>query len=215
MRKVGKAIVQTLLILIITMLVGNAWVIFSTRSRVADHLDKLAPSGVALVLGTSKRLQGGQPNLFFRDRITAARDLYLKGKVRHILLSGDNRTRYYNEPGDMKVALVKAGIPEKNITLDYGGLRTLDSVVRAHNIFGQDELIIVTQRFHAYRALFIADYYQLNATVYAADFESQIYGQLAFREVVARLLSILDLYVLDTQPHFDGETQPIIVDEEY
>lgn len=96
-------------------------------------------------------------NVFFSTRIEAAKTLYERGKIKHILVSGDNSTAAYNEPESMRKALLKAGIPKEDITLDYAGFRTLDSVVRANVIFGQENgFTIISQPFHVERALFLA-----------------------------------------------------------
>lgn len=119
-------------------------------------VDKLPSYEVGLLLGTSPSVNG-MNNIFFSTRIEAAKTLYERGKIQHILVSGDNATKSYNEPEAMKKALIKAGIPESAITLDYAGFRTLDSVVRAREIFGQaDGFIIISQPFHVERALFLA-----------------------------------------------------------
>lgn len=186
---------------------SNFVVISKTKSSVIEELNKLESSKVALVLGTSKSTRVGEENLFFKDRITAATELYKSGKVKHIIVSGDNRTVYYNEPIDMLTALQKKGIPESAITLDFAGLRTLDSIVRCREIFGQSEVIIVTQQFHAYRAQFIADFYGLSAQTYMANFESKTYPSLLVREVIARSLAIADLYFLKKQPTYLGEPE--------
>src|SRR5204862_2438607 len=124
---------------------------------------------VALVLGTSHRSVGGGPNPFFQHRIETAAELYQLGKIDHFILSGDNSTKFYNEPLEMRRALIKKGVPDSAITLDYAGLRTLDSVVRCKMIFGQHKITIITQLFHTYRALFISDYYGIDAVVLVAD----------------------------------------------
>ena len=98
----------------------------------------------------------GSPNPFFEKRIETAAELYRIGKIDHFILSGDNRSMYYNEPMAMLKALLKKGVPASAITLDYAGLRTLDSIVRCKQIFGQNKIIIITQPFHSYRALFIS-----------------------------------------------------------
>ena len=184
------------------------FVVFSkTKSNVIHNVDDLDKSKVALVLGTSKSTRVGDENLFFKDRIAAAAELFKSGKVRHIIVSGDNRTIYYNEPVDMLAALQELGIPESAITMDYAGLRTLDSIVRCREIFGQSDVVIVTQRFHGYRAQFIADFYGLSAQTYMANFESKTYPSLLFREVVARSLAIVDLYFLKKKPTYLGEPE--------
>src|SRR5690606_4670880 len=95
-------------------------------------------------------------------------DLYHRGAVRHLLVSGDNRSPYYNEPRTMQRALRARGVPAEAMTLDYAGLRTLDSVVRAKAIFGQQQVIIITQEFHNKRAVFLANRLGLDAVGFNA-----------------------------------------------
>lgn len=200
-----------LLIVSITLIAfANVWVITSTSSRVLTDYQLLPDSGVALVLGTSNRLSSGEPNPFFENRIATASKLYREGKAIHFILSGDNRTQYYNEPILMKKALMRQGVPESAITLDYAGLRTLDSIVRCKEIFGQDKIIIITQTFHSYRALFIGDYYHLEAIALAANEPTgELAAKVFVREYLARTKAILDLYVLGTEPRHLGEKEPI------
>jgi hypothetical protein len=116
--------------------------------------DLLPTNQVWLLLGTTPSVNGVN-NIFFSTRIEAAKTLYERGKIEHILVSCDNSTKAYNEPEAMRKALVKAGIPESDITLDYAGFRTLDSVVRAKEIFGQwSGFTIISQPFHVERATF-------------------------------------------------------------
>lgn len=196
--------------LFLMMVFCNVWVVNSTSSRVFTAADSLAGSQVALVLGTSHRLADGSPNPFFNNRIKAAAELYKTGKIIHFILSGDNRTRYYNEPREMRTALMKYGVPASAITLDYAGLRTLDSIVRSKEIFGQEDIIIITQPFHSYRALFISDFYNLRAVALVAD-EPQQHTSFSvyWREYFARTKAVLDLYILNTTPRHLGEKEPI------
>lgn len=199
-----------LLLIIVFILVANIWVVKSTQSKVLTEYSHLPDSGVALVLGTSHRLTDGSPNPFFQNRISTAAALYKQGKIKHFILSGDNRTKYYNEPREMQKALVKLGIPVEAITLDYAGLRTLDSIVRCKEIFGQSDVTIITQPFHSYRAIFISDYYQLNAVALVTDESiSEATVRVYLREYLARAKAILDLYILDTSPRHLGSKEPI------
>ena len=125
---------------------ANIWVILATKARVFQDEQNISPKDVGLVLGTSKKLIGGDENPFFAGRIESAAQLYHSGKIKHFILSGDNNTKYYNEPLDMKLALVAKGVPEARITLDYAGFRTLDSVIRCKEIFGQQSITIITQK---------------------------------------------------------------------
>lgn len=167
---------------------------------------------VALVLGTSKKTARGNSNLHFTQRIAAAADLYKSGKVRHLLVSGDNSVATYDEPTDMREALVAAGVPTNAITCDYAGFRTLDSVVRAKTVFGLTNFTIVTEEFHCPRALWIARQHELNVVAYAApDLSARWSARVKFREALARTWCALDLYVLNRQPKFSGPPEKLVL----
>jgi SanA protein len=191
----------------------SGWIALESWGRLHDDLETMPPCEVALVLGTSDRLPGGGPNLFFRHRMEAAAALYHAGAVRHLLVSGDNRSPYYNEPRAMQRALVELGVPAEAITLDYAGLRTLDSVVRAREIFGQEKVVIVTQRFHNRRAVFLANRLGLDAIGFNAEpvrFPNGVRPRM--RELLARCKAVLDVTVLNTQPRHLGDFEPIVLD---
>jgi SanA protein len=117
---------------------------------------------------------------------------------------------FYNEPWEMRKALIAAGVPESAITLDYAGLRTLDSVVRAKQVFGQDKLTIITQPFHSYRALFISNFYQIDAVAMVTqDPEMDQSFKVRVREYFARTKAVLDLYVFKTTPKFLGPKEQL------
>ena len=192
----------------------NLWIVRSTKNSVFSDINKVPHHRIALVLGTSHKTVKGDPNPFFENRIKTAAELYKKGKIDHLILSGDNRTIYYNEPMAMLKALLKKDIPASAITLDYAGLRTLDSIVRCKEIFGQNKFIIITQPFHSYRALFISRYHHINAIAMVAeepDFEYSF--KVRIREYLARTKAVLDLYVLKTPPKFLGQKEQINVQE--
>ncbi|MFN5170252.1 MAG: vancomycin high temperature exclusion protein [Cyclobacteriaceae bacterium] len=195
---------------VVFVVASNVWIVQSTRQQVITDASNLPAQHVALVLGTSHRLANGLPNPFFKSRIEAAAALYAQGKITHVLVSGDNRTQYYNEPIEMRKALVKAGVPDSAITLDFAGLRTLDSIVRSKEIFGQNRIVIITQPFHSYRALFISRYYHIEAVALVAE-EPRNHPavQVHWREYLARTKAVLDLYVLKTEPRHLGQREPI------
>ena len=200
--------------LLILIIIGicNIWIVKSTEGKVYEDVDKLPDHRMALVLGTSHRSVGGGPNPFFQNRIDMAAMLYTMGKVDHFILSGDNSTRYYNEPVEMRKALIKKGVPSSAITLDYAGLRTLDSVVRSKKVFGQNKITIITQPFHCYRALFISRYYDMDAVAMVADDpDLEQTFKVRIREYLARTKAVLDLYVFKTDPRFLGEKEEIII----
>ena len=166
---------------------------------------KVPHKKAALVLGTAKYAMGRE-NLFFNARIDAAVALFKAGKVDAIVVSGDNGSKSYDEPTDMQDDLIKRGVPKKYITLDYAGFSTLDSVVRADAIFDLDDFIIVSQKFHIERALYIADKKGLKAIGFAArDIQGFWGAKVRIREILARFKAFLDLYILKSEPKFYGE----------
>ncbi|MCD9018318.1 SanA/YdcF family protein [Parachryseolinea silvisoli] len=210
MRWLKRIIIGLCCLFLVFLIVCNVWIVKSTESRVYEDLQELPAHRVALVLGTSHKLAGGKANPFFEKRMETAAELYRMGKIDHFILSGDNRSRFYNEPVAMRKALMKLGVPETAITLDYAGLRTLDSVVRCQKIFGQDKITIITQPFHSYRALFISQYYDIDAVAMVAeepDFEYSF--KVRLREYLARTKAVLDLYVLKTEPRFMGRKEEL------
>jgi SanA protein len=187
-----------------TVVLGNLWIEVRAYRRVHSELEEVPQADIALVLGTAQQLRGGGPNQFFGGRITAAATLYRAGKARHLLLSG-NRTGAYDEPTAMREALAARGVPESATTLDYAGFRTLDSCARAKKVFGVSRLTIVTDDFHAARAVLLARHYGIDAQVYCSEglpLRSSLKTRL--REIAARGKALLDLYVLRTEPRVLG-----------
>lgn len=199
------------LLLVIAVVFYCDWRIDAVaRPFVFSNVADVPANKVALVLGTSQYLADGRTNLYFEYRIKAAAQLYKAGKVQYVIVSGDNKAHNYNEPRAMKRALVKLGIPEEKIYLDYAGFRTLDSVVRAREIFGQDKYVIVSQPFHNKRAVFIARRRGMEPVAYnAKDVELHSGFKTQVREKFARVKVFLDLYVLQKQPYFLGEKVPV------
>ncbi len=184
---------------------SNQLVKQSAKGLLYTSASDVPPHKVALVLGTIKTLRSGYTNMFFVYRINAAAALYQAGKVRHFILSGDNHVEGYDEPSDMKAALMAKGVPASAITLDYAGFRTLDSIVRAKEVFGQNNLIVVSQPFHNERALFIARHHGIEAVGFNARTAAYRYGYKVYlREYLACVKAVLDVYVLKTQPKFLG-----------
>ncbi len=169
-----------------------------------DSPATLPPRGVGLVLGTSRNRRGGL-NEFYSARIEAASELFHLGKIRHIIVSGSNPSRYYNEPVAMKKDLVEFGVPRESITEDYAGYRTLDSIVRANKVMGQDSFTVISQRFHAERAVYLGRQFGLDVIAYCARDPEDVLYTSHLREYGARVKALLDVTVLDTQPRYLGE----------
>jgi SanA protein len=203
---INKWIILLFCSVVLFVVVSNVIIIQTTKSKIYTAMDTVPQKDVALLLGTSKYTVGGYTNLFFKYRIKAAVDLYNQGKVKHIIVSGDNSLQSYNEPREMLKALILLGIPDSVITLDFAGFRTLDSVVRCKKVFGQSKVIIVSQRFHIERALFIAEKYDMEAIGFAAQSPPERYSlSTHFREYFAKTKAVIDLYIIHKEPKFLGE----------
>lgn len=203
-----KLLYITLIIVIlctISLIVCNRTIKKHTSAQIYSEVITIPQNNVGLLLGTSPKLKNGNNNLYFDYRILAAIELYKAGKIKYILISGDNRREDYNEPEEMKKALMQKGIPEKSIYLDYAGFRTLDSIVRAKKVFGQNRLTIISQHFHNERAIYLAEKNGINAIGYNAK-DVNVYSGLKtnIRELFARVKMFIDL-ATDKQPHFLGE----------
>ncbi|WP_080928023.1 SanA/YdcF family protein [Vibrio nigripulchritudo] len=193
----------------VALILVDRWVSWQTQDKIYYEAESLPNHDVAMVLGTSKYI-GKKLNDFYTNRISTAIQLFQDNKVTSYLLSGDNAHRSYNEPWTMKRDLLKAGVPEDAIYLDYAGFRTLDSVVRAKEIFEADDFIIITQAFHCERALYIADYHDIDAVCLAVPGPEGTSGWFVrLREVLARANALVDLYIIDKQPKFLGPKVPI------
>jgi SanA protein len=175
---------------------SNFSVYYESKNFLFSKAKKLPSTKTALLLGTSKTLKNGNDNLYFNYRIDACLDLFRSGKVSHILISGDNGSKEYNEPQDMKNELISRGIPSEKITLDYAGFDTYDSVLRAKMIFGQDAFIVVSQKFHNQRAVYIARRNGIHAYGYNARDVKKMNGlKTKIREFFACLKAYIEVKV--------------------
>lgn len=186
---------------------SNYYIVHSTKNQIIKEIQDVPRKKIAIVLGASKLLHNDVRNPYFYNRVIAAADLFNAGKVVHVLVSGDNHSNKYNESEDMKQALMELGVPDSCITMDFAGFRTFDSMIRAKKIFGIDDCIIVTQKFHLERALFIANSMGISAVGYPA--KDVVYKGVNLREFGAKFKAVLDCYVLPTQPKFLGKSEPI------
>jgi vancomycin permeability regulator SanA len=172
--------------------------------RIYDDVAAVPQRRVGLVLGA------GPGTLYFHHRIIAAAELYHAGKVEHLIVSGDNHVVWYDEPTAMKESLKARGVPESAITCDYAGFRTLDSVMRSNSVFGVSEITVISQEFHNRRAIAVARRHGIDAIGYNAAEVAVEHGRTTeIREVAARNMAVLDLYVLNRQPKFPGPYEPL------
>ena len=208
-----RTAIITLAIGAIILLISSLFFYALSNKYIHTSVDDIPEAHVALLLGTSKYARGGRRNLYYYSRLLAAAELYHQGKVRFILASGDNRQESYNEPQTMMETLVAYGIPPEHIYLDYAGLRTFDSVVRAGEIFGLDNYIIISQYSHLLRAIYIAHRNDQNVIGFASNMPSGIHNiRFQVRESLARIRALIDLHILNTRPHHLGKREYIPVD---
>ena len=198
----GKKVKKSLIFLTIAMailILGPRLLIHArTSSRITSNTADVPNCDVGIVLG-AKIFPSGALSQVLRDRVNKGIELYKAGKVKKLLMSGDNRVSHYNEPQRMAEYAIRAGVSPRDIATDFAGRRTYDSLYRAKHIFGLDDVVIVSQRCHVERALFIADAVGVRAHGLAADIpkHSREYGdvKMAIREFPACLAVLVDLYV--------------------
>jgi SanA protein len=201
-----KGVMWFFIVLTFFVLFCNKHIETKTEPFLYNNINILPKTRVALVLGTSNKRANGDDNMYFNYRIKAAYDLYYYGKIKKMILSGDNSKDYYNEPKEMRKALMAMGVPDSIIVLDYAGLRTFDSMIRAKEIFGLDTVMVVSQRFHNERAVFIGRENGIIAYGYnASNVLYQNTLKVKTREFFAKVKCFLDVYILNTRPKYLGE----------
>lgn len=184
----------------------NVMVEQAAEGRIFTSVDSMPHNRVALLLGTNPLNRLGRPNTYFTNRIMTAAALYRAGKIDFIIASGDNHTKKYDEPTAMRDSLMAHGVPEDRIILDFAGFRTLDSVVRAAEVFGCDSLTIISQADHSARALYLAEFNGIDAVAVSAPLRAGrwVRIRLALREWLARDKMMLDIW-FGKRPHFLGD----------
>jgi SanA protein len=207
---------RVILILVLIIVIGTLTVPWMLRAslhtratdRIYTNINAVPPAPVALVLGAGLE-RDGSPTLALYDRVVIAVDLYKAGKVKKLLMSGDNRFINYNEPAAMKKLAVQLGMPAEDNVLDYAGRRTYDSCYRAKEIFAVKQIIIVTQRFHLDRSIFLCDAMGVPSVGVVAD--RRVYQTLPWwelREVLATTAAWWDVNIGHPVPVL-GEKLPI------
>jgi SanA protein len=205
-KKILKWIIISGIVLpLIFILFANIRINRLTEKQIFNSTVSIPENKVGLLLGTSKYLRSGRLNQYFENRITATETLFKAGKIRNVVVSGDNSHKDYNEPLEMKNELILRGVPENRIYLDYAGFRTFDSVYRMKEIFGQTSFTIISQEFHNQRAIYIANCLQMNVIGYnAKDVDAYNGFKTQLREKFARVKVFID-FMFNKKPKFLGE----------
>lgn len=209
-KRVALSLTAFVCLFIASTVAANLIVERSAEGKVFSDIKSVPHRKVALLLGTSPLNRLGRPNTYFTNRILTVAELYRSGKIDYIIASGDNHTRKYDETTAMRDSLIARGVPSDRIITDFAGFRTLDSVVRAKEVFGCDSLTIISQADHDARALYIAKANGIDAVAVEAPILAGrlVRIRLAIREWLARDKMMLDL-LFGRKPHFLGEKIPI------
>lgn len=207
-KKINKK--KVLLYTLLIILIGSVVAVYSCDKIVRNAADGKLYSNpdsipfrkTGLLLGTSKYDYPGHTNPFYARRIEAAVQLLKSNKIKYLVISGDNGRKDYSEPEDMRNDLINAGIDSTRIYLDYAGFRTYDSMIRLREIFGQENVTVISQPFHNERAIYIAS--QLGISAIGFNAGNVGHRQTMFREKLARVKVFVD-FLIGTQPKFLGE----------
>lgn len=200
-----KIILGFLGLCIFAIIIAEILTVSMTKNHIHSDIEDVPHNKVGLLLGTNKHYGNSQENLFYTYRLEAVIELYEKWKIEYILATGDNGQEGYDEATAMHDDLVSAGIPQENIYLDYAWFRTLDSIVRAKEVFGQSKYTIISQKFHLERALFLAQNQKIQAIWYPAkDVPIKLSPRVWIRERLARVKMMIDINIWKW-PKFLGE----------
>jgi SanA protein len=206
--RLSRLAVSGVLMVVLVVGASNAYVLLSSNGELTAKVSDVAPAQTAIVPGALVEPNGRMSSML-ADRVRQAAALWHAGKVEKVLVSGDHHTWAYDEPGTMRKALVRAGVPPRDVFEDHAGFDTWVTMVRARSIFGVRDAVVVTQGFHMPRALFLADAAGIDATGLTADLHPWgLQGEKSeVREVLSRVKTIADV-TLDT-PAIGGPSIPI------
>ena len=204
--KLKKIITLGFITLLLSILIPNQIIKLSSKGKTYSSVSNIPKNRVGVILGANKYVNNGRINLFYKYRLDAAVSLFKSGKIDIILVSGDNGKEIYDEPTTFKNDLILQGIPEHKIFLDYAGFRTLDSMVRAKEVFDLDSITVISQEFHNERAIFLAQHSYIKTIGFNAKNVNRKYATgTIIREYFARTKAVLDI-ILGVEPKFYGKT---------
>ncbi|MFB9868380.1 SanA/YdcF family protein [Vreelandella sulfidaeris] len=199
-----------LLLATLLFIAGNFWVLATTAAYIERKPQQCLPAKVGIVFGTSNWTRSGVRNPHFHARMRTATTLIDVAQVEHLLLSGDNRTQAYNEPRAMWRELFRRGVDPDQLTMDFAGFSTYDTLVRARDVFQLDKALLITQSWHLPRAVYIGRALGMDVTGCVADDPTiNVEWGLRLREWTARVATLGDLYLWGREPYFLGTPEPI------
>ncbi len=205
-----KILIIVLFFSIILLASSLSWVYFSTKSNIYQDPTYLPYNKVGLIPGCNKYISKGVINKFYQERIYAGVMLFNSGKIDYILVSGDNAHASYDEPREMKNSLIDAGIPKEKIYSDYAGFRTLDTIVRAKEVFQLERVTFISQSFQNQRGVFIGNHKGIQVKAFNAGEPGVKYSiKTNTREMFAKIKMLIDLFITGKDPKFLGDKIPI------
>ena len=209
MKKMIKYVVLVVAIFILIVLSINLYVKLSTKKQILTNNDYSSLQNIDCIIVLGAGIWGDKPSPMLEDRLLQAIDLYKKGVASKIIMSGDHGKAEYDEVNVMKKFAIEKGIPSEDIFMDHAGFSSYESIYRAKDIFEAKKVVVVTQEYHLYRALYIANSLGLEAYGVGADprqYVGALYREL--REILARNKDFIKcLYKPD--PTYLGETIPV------
>ena len=208
MKKLLKYGIRLALICIVCVLTINSNVINSTKNQIIkDDVSSIKDADCILILGAG--IWGDEPSPMLQDRLEEGIRLYKEKVAPKIIMSGDHSREEYDEVNIMKQYAIDKGVPSEDIFMDHAGFSTYESIYRAKEIFGVETIVIVTQKYHLYRALYISNQFDINAYGVNADprkYAGQLYREA--REILARNKDVVNCFI-KPEPTFLGESIPV------
>lgn len=208
MKRITKSIIFTILLLIIIILLINTYVIFTTKSEI-KNIEELKKEDIDCIIVLGAGIRGNNPSPMLEDRLLTSVELYRENISNKIIVSGDHGQVNYDEVNVMKNYLIEQNIPSEYIFMDHAGFSTYDSIYRAKEIFKAKKVIIITQKYHLYRALYIAKELELEAygvTANKREYQFQIKRDI--REIAARVKDFIKC-ILKPESKYLGEAIPV------
>ena len=209
MKKIFKILIVIAIISIILVLFINFYVVGIAKNKMIKDNDYSLLKDVDCILILGAGIWGDKPSPMLQDRLDEGVKLYKEGIASKIIMSGDHGREEYDEVNIMKEYAIEQGVPSEDIFMDHAGFSTYESIYRAKEIFDANNIVIVTQEYHLYRALYIAD--KLNINAYGVNSDPRKYSGQTFRElreILARNKDFINC-IIKPEPTYLGESIPV------
>ena len=209
MKKIVKYIILIIVILTLMVLGINYYVIFDTKDQIIKNNDYSSLNNIDCIIVLGAGVWGDRPSPMLEDRILEGVNLYKKGVTNKIIMSGDHGKYDYDEVNIMKEYAINEGVNSSDIFMDHAGFSTYESIYRAKEIFGAKKVLIVTQEYHLYRSLYIAN--KLGLEAYGVNSDSRKYAGQTYRDIREILARNKDFVktIFKPKPTYLGEKIPV------